>query len=83
MTTISVHPTNRVEKAVLAERGRQDAPITMGIDPSRGGKDKFSIVFRQGRRFKAVKSSGSVSDSEIGTMEGVGHIIDAIERVRA
>ena len=54
------------------------APITMGIDPSRGGKDKFSIVVRQGRVILKIRRF-SLADSEIGTMEGVGHIIDAME----
>jgi hypothetical protein len=54
------------------------APITMGIDPSRGGKDKFSIVVRQGRKILSTKRF-SLADSEIGTMEGVGHIIDTLE----
>lgn len=53
------------------------APITMGVDPSRGGKDKFSIVVRQGRKILIIRRF-SIADSEIGTMEGVGHIIDAI-----
>lgn len=53
------------------------APITIGVDPSRGGKDKFSIVVRQGRKLIAIRRF-SIADSEIGTMEGVGHVIDAI-----
>lgn len=53
------------------------APVNMGVDPSRGGKDKFSIVIRQGRKILAIRRF-SIADSEIGTMEGVGHIIDAI-----
>lgn len=53
------------------------APITMGVDPSRGGKDKFSIVVRQGRKILVIRRF-SIADSEIGTMEGVGHVIDVI-----
>lgn len=55
----------------------KSAPITIGVDPSRGGKDKFSIVVRQGRKLLVIRRF-SIADSEIGTMEGVGHIIDAI-----
>lgn len=53
------------------------APITLGTDPSRNGTDKFSIVIRQGRKIIKIRRF-SIADSEIGTMEGVGHIIDAI-----
>lgn len=53
------------------------APITVGVDPSRGGSDWFAIVVRQGRRIIDVRRF-KIGDSEIGTMEGVGHIIDVI-----
>lgn len=56
------------------------APIIIGVDPARSGSDWFDIYIRQGyktlalRRFKI-----KVDDESIGTMEGVGHVIDAIE----
>lgn len=74
-------PVSRVEKAV-ARKNEDDptAPLTMGIDPSGRGSDKFSIVFRRGRKVNPNEIFRfSISDSEIGTMEGVGHIIDLYE----
>lgn len=55
-----------------------NAPIAMGIDPSRGGVDKFCILVRQGRFILEIIRF-SIADSEIGTMQGVGYIIDALE----
>lgn len=54
------------------------APVTMGVDPSRSGSDWFVIVTRQGRKVIDIKRF-KIGDSEIGTMEGVGHIINALE----
>lgn len=54
------------------------APIIIGVDPSGGGVDTFVICIRQGVK-KPIFRRYKISDSEIGTMEGVGHIIDAIE----
>ena len=67
-----------VENAITRKvEDDKSAPVVIGVDPSRGGKDKFSIVVRQGRKLLVVRRF-SIADSEIGTMEGVGHIIDAI-----
>lgn len=59
------------------------APIVIGIDPARGGSDWFDILIRQGRKIKEIRRFKiSVDDEGIGTMEGVGHVIDAIEEFR-
>lgn len=55
------------------------APIIVGVDPARGGSDKFVILVRQGRRILDIQRY-NLSDSEIGTMEGVGHVIEAIRK---
>jgi hypothetical protein len=56
------------------------APTTMGVDPAGGGTDKFTIVIRRGRNVKKEEIFRfSVADSEFGTMEGVGHIIDKLD----
>ena len=59
----------------------KSAPIIIGCDPSGGeeGSDKFVIVVRQGRRILDIQRH-DLEDSEIGTMEGVGHIILAIRK---
>ena len=54
------------------------APVVLGIDPSRSGSDWFVIYVRQGRKTLKILRF-KIGDSEIGTMEGVGHIIDAID----
>lgn len=55
------------------------APVTIGIDPARGG-DRFEICVRQGRKILEIRRFKiNTNDDEIGTMEGVGHVIDAIE----
>lgn len=56
----------------------KSAPIVIGIDPSRNGSDWFVIYVRQGRQTREIRRF-KIADSEIGTMEGVGHIIDAID----
>ena len=53
------------------------APIIIGVDPSRGGSDKFVILVRQGRKILAIRRY-QLADNEIGTMAGVGHVIEAI-----
>jgi hypothetical protein len=72
---------SRVEKA--AKRDLKDdltAPIIIGVDPagSETGSDWFTITVRQGDKQKKI-SRYKLSDDEIGTMEGVGHVINAIE----
>lgn len=70
-----------VEKASKRKIDDKTAPIIIGVDPAGTsiGGDKFVICVRQGstildiRRFK-------LDDNEKGTMEGVGHVIDAIEQ---
>lgn len=58
------------------------APIIIGVDPSRGG-DWFVIIVRQGRKIKEIRRFKiNVDDDGLGTMEGVGHVIDAIEEFR-
>lgn len=52
------------------------APKILGVDPSRGG-DWFTILLRQGRKIVEIRRF-KIIDSEIGTMEGVGHVVDAI-----
>lgn len=56
------------------------APKVMGIDPARSGSDWFIILIRQGRKILDIRRFKiTVDDESIGTMEGVGHIIDALE----
>lgn len=56
------------------------APIVIGVDPARGGSDWFDILIRQGRKIVEIRRFKiKVDDEGIGTMEGVGHVIDAIE----
>lgn len=75
-------PYSLVEKAVnRVVIHDKSAPIVLGVDPSRGGSDWFDIVARQGRRILEIRRY-KLGDSEIGTMEGVGHIIQAIEDFR-
>ena len=58
------------------------APIIIGIDPSRGG-DRFEIAVRQGRKILEIRRFKiNTDDDSIGTMEGVGHVIDAIEEFK-
>lgn len=69
-----------VDEAI--KRGQKDdktAPIVIGVDPSRGNSDWFVILVRQGRVILEIQRF-KVADSEIGTMEGVGHVIDAIHK---
>lgn len=54
------------------------APITLGVDPAGTGGDWFTIVARQGHKVIDIRRF-KLTDTEIGTMEGVGHVIDAIE----
>lgn len=67
-----------VGRAVVEDKS---APVIIGCDPSGGeeGSDKFVIVVRQGRRILEIQRH-DLEDSEIGTMEGVGHIILAIKK---
>jgi hypothetical protein len=64
-----------VNRSVVDDRS---APVVIGIDPARSGADWFVIYVRQGRQTVAVRRF-KLDDSEMGTMEGVGHVIDAIE----
>jgi hypothetical protein len=59
------------------------APIIIGVDPSGGeeGSDKFVLVVRQGRRILDIQRF-DLEDSDIGTMEGVGHVIMAINKYK-
>ena len=57
------------------------APVVIGVDPSRGG-DAFVVVVRQGRTILQIRRH-RIADSDIGTMEGVGHVIDAMEEWKA
>jgi hypothetical protein len=54
------------------------APLSMGIDPTGMGTDNFVIITRRGLKIVKIRRF-KISDSEAGTMEGVGHIIDALE----
>jgi len=72
----------QVDGAVTRDvREDKSAPVIIGCDPSGGteGSDKFVIVVRQGRRIIDIQRH-DLEDSEIGTMEGVGHIILAIRK---
>jgi hypothetical protein len=53
------------------------APITIGVDPAGTGTDTFTIYIRQGLKTLGIRRF-KLTDSEVGTMEGVGHVIDAI-----
>ena len=76
---ISFISPSMVERAVKRqEPDDKTAPITMGVDPAGTGGDWFTIVVRQGRKVIAIRRF-KLTDSEVGTMEGVGHVIDAIE----
>lgn len=55
------------------------APIVIGVDPSGGGSDWFVILVRQGNKILEIIRF-KIQDDEIGTMEGVGRIIDAINK---
>lgn len=58
------------------------APVVIGVDPARGG-DKFVILVRQGRRVVDIREfTIDTDDEEIGTMEGVGHVVDAINEFK-
>ena len=57
------------------------APIVLGVDPAGGGADWFVIVARQGRRVIDIRRF-KLTDDEVGTMEGVGHVIDAIHEYK-
>lgn len=77
---VFISPT-RVEAA--AKRDLKDdptAPIIIGVDPagSSPGADWFTITVRQGEKQIHLERH-KLSDDEIGTMEGVGHVINAIE----
>jgi hypothetical protein len=70
-----------VAKAV-GRKGLVDptAPIVIGVDPAGtgAGGDKFVILIRQGRVILDIRRF-KLDDTEKGTMEGVGHVIDAME----
>lgn len=71
-----------VDKAV-ARKGLTDttAPIVIGIDPSGGGSDWFVIYVRQGNAtLEIIKFK--IEDTDEGTMIGVGHIIQAINKYK-
>lgn len=75
---ISFIPISFIEGAVKREiPDDPTAPIVIGADPAGGGADWFVIAIRQGRKILEIRRF-KLADSEIGTMEGVGHIIDAI-----
>lgn len=69
-----------VEEAVEREPVKdKTAPTILGVDPARGGSDWFDLYVRRGYETLATRSFKiDTSDEAIGTMEGVGHIIDAI-----
>ena len=56
------------------------APIVIGVDPAAFG-DKFTIYVRQGLSTLAIRRF-KLTDDDIGTMEGVGHVIDAIQEFK-
>jgi len=71
-----------VDKATKREvKEDKTAPIVIGVDPSGGGADSFVILVRQGRRILDIIRF-RITDDDIGTMEGVGHVIDAIEKYK-
>lgn len=66
-------------KRVIADD--KTAPIIIGVDPAGGGTDDFVIYVRQGRVTLDIRRF-KLTDTEIGTMEGVGHVIDAISQYK-
>lgn len=79
---ISFIPYSFVENAVTrVVMDDPTAPLVIGVDPSRGGTDTFVVLIRQGRKILEIRRY-KLNDSEIGTMEGVGHVIDAIEEFK-
>lgn len=79
---ISFIPASFVNEAVKREvDDDRTAPIVIGGDPAGSGGDMFVILIRQGRKILEIRRFKLV-DSEIGTMEGVGHMIDAIEEFK-
>lgn len=71
----------RVEGAVKREvREDKTAPVILGVDPagSGAGADWFTIIARQGPKIIEIRRF-KLTDDEVGTMEGVGHVINAIE----
>ena len=76
---ISFISVGTVDRAINRARATDlTAPIIIGVDPSGGGSDWFVIVVRQGKTIlKVIRFK--ITDDEMGTMEGVGHIIQAIE----
>jgi hypothetical protein len=79
---ISFISPSLVEKAVKRElKDDLTAPIVIGVDPAGTGGDWFTIIVRQGHKVIEIQRY-KLSDDEIGTMEGVGHVIGAIEEFR-
>lgn len=78
-----ISPT-MVEEAVKRKpQNDPTAPIVIGVDPARGGSDWFDILIRKGRQIVEIRRFKiAVDDEGIGTMEGVGHVIDAIEEFK-
>lgn len=66
----------------MGARLQSVGPKVLGVDPSRFGKDRFSISYRQGRVHKWTKSREKVGQTtQAGTMAGAGWVkrfIDAI-----
>ena len=75
ITFISHTLVEEAVKRVVAED--KSAPIMIGVDPAGTGGDNFVILIRQGRRIIEIRRF-KLQDNEIGTMEGVGHVIDAM-----
>lgn len=72
----------RVDAAVgRVVQDDKSAPIIIGCDPSGGeeGSDEFILIVRQGNKILHIESH-DLEDSEIGTMEGVGHVVLAIKK---
>lgn len=59
----------------------KSAPVIIGVDPAGAGPDAdwFVILVRQGRRIVEIERH-KLEDNEVGTMQGVNHIIDAIRK---
>lgn len=75
-------PASFINDAVKREiKDDKTAPIVIGVDPAGGGADTFCIVIRQGRVILEILRY-KLEDSEIGTMEGVGHVINAIDKYK-
>lgn len=75
-----ISPTT-VEKAAKRQlRDDPTAPVILGVDPAGSGAsaDWFTITARQGEKQLEIRRF-KLTDDEIGTMEGVGHTIQAIE----